>query len=114
MYGSMDFVEWYLLGLGFTSKMPSCDPCTSNGYPCTDGQCFTGAGGDCPSLFPLPERTVGAGPPPDNKTEPTHVHMSFGGSMSLGWYEDGAPGTVGNWTDANHLGFGNRKSDHGE
>ena len=53
-----------------------------------------------PSLFPLPGRTPGAGPSPDNKTEPTHVHMSFGGSMSLGWMEDGAPRSVGNWTDA--------------
>ena len=100
MYGSMDFDDWYLLGLGFTTKMQSCSPCLSNGYPCTNSDCFVGAGGDCPSLFPLPGRTPGAGPSPDNKTEPTHVHMSFGGSMSLGWMEDGAPRSVGNWTDA--------------
>jgi sucrose-6-phosphate hydrolase SacC (GH32 family) len=100
MYGSMDFKSWYYLGTGFP-MFP--DPSGKMNY----------AGGDCPSLFPLPPKTPGAGPPPDTKREPTHVHMSFGGSMNLGWMEDGAPRTVGNWTPAERRGFVGRKSDHG-
>jgi beta-fructofuranosidase len=100
MYGSMDFKSWYYLGKGFPM------------YPDRSGKMIY-AGGDCPSLFPLPPKTPGAGPPPDSK-RPTHVHMSFGGNMNLGWMEDGAPRTVGNWTSAERAGFPNRKSDHGQ
>lgn len=49
VYGSMDFEEWYYIGLGFT-----------NG-----GKTPQGNGGDCPSFFPLPAITPGAGPPPN-------------------------------------------------
>ena len=58
--------------------------------------------GECPSLFPLPRPTPGAGAaPPGAKSPPTHVHKysnSWLDFMRLGTYTDGAPGEVGNWT----------------
>ena len=45
-----------------------------------------GSGGDCPSFFPLPPPTPGAGPAANaSATPPTHVHMVSGGYMSPGW-----------------------------
>ena len=58
IYGSMDFKSWYYIGLGFT-----------NG-----GKTPQGAGGDCPSFWPLPSVTPGAGPPKNTSAaQPTHV-----------------------------------------
>jgi len=50
--------------------------------------------GECPSFFLLP-----GGPSPS--TGATHVHKaSYGGKdwMQVGRYDEGAPGTSGNWT----------------
>jgi sucrose-6-phosphate hydrolase SacC (GH32 family) len=69
VYGSMDFQEWYFLGLGFTTA----------GVP-------QGNGGDCPSFFPLPANTPGAGPAPNASAPvPTHAHLVFGGELTMGW-----------------------------
>jgi len=72
-----------------------------------------GNGGDCPSFFPLPAFTPGAGPAPNASIPaPTHVHMAFGGMMTLGWYTPGAEKTLGTFEElptSTH-----RKSDHGQ
>jgi len=76
--GSMDFKSWYRIG-----KQP--------GFPV----------GECPSFFPLPRTTPGAGPPPAGAPVPTHVHKaSHGGKdwMQLGSYVAGPPKSNGNWT----------------
>jgi hypothetical protein len=98
VYGSMDFKTWYYVGLGFT-----------NG-----GKSPQGAGGDCPSFWPLPPVTPGAGPPKNASAgaQPTHVHMTSGGFMTLGWYTPGPPKTVGEFLEADPKT--KRKSDHGK
>ena len=76
--GSMDFRMWYRIG-----KQP--------GFP----------EGECPSFFPLPRTTPGAGPAPAGAVAPTHVHKaSHGGKdwMQVGSYTAGPPKTNGNWT----------------
>lgn len=76
--GSMDFKTWYRIG-----KQP--------GFPV----------GECPSFFPLPRTTPGAGPPPAGTPTPTHVHKaSIGGKdwMQVGRYTAGPPRSNGNWT----------------
>jgi len=96
VYGSMDFKEWYYIGLGFT-----------NG-----GKAPQGGGGDCPSFFKLPPTTPGAGPAPNaSAPPPTHVHMVAGGWMTLGWYTPGPPKTVGEFLEADPSTH--RKSDTG-
>jgi len=77
IYGSMDFKEWYVIG-----KQP--------GFP----------GGECPSFFPLPKTTPGAGPAPSGAGTPTHVHKaSHGGDwMNVGTYVANGPKQNGNWT----------------
>ena len=79
--GSMDFKSWYRIG-----KQP--------GFPV----------GECPSFFPLPRPTPGAGPAPAGAPKaPTHVHKaSHGGKdwMQVGTYAAGPPRSNGNWTDA--------------
>ena len=56
--------EWYFIGIGFTNN----------------GTNPGGNGGDCPSFFPLPDATPGAGPAPKSAPPaPTHVHMTAGG-----------------------------------
>jgi len=76
--GSMDFKTWYRIG-----KQP--------GFPV----------GECPSFFPLPRNTPGAGPAPAGVKVPTHVHKaSHGGKdwMQVGTYTAGPPRSNGNWT----------------
>jgi len=76
--GSMDFKTWYRIG-----KQP--------GFP----------EGECPSFFPLPRTTPGAGSAPAGAKTPTHVHKaSHGGKdwMQVGTYIAGPPKTNGNWT----------------
>jgi len=78
IFGSMDFKTWYRIG-------------AQPGFP----------GGECPSFFPLPRNTPGAGPAPAGATTPTHVHKaSHGGKdwMQVGTYVAGPPRTSGNWT----------------
>lgn len=75
--GSMDFKHWYHIG-------------TQTAFP----------GGECPSFFPLPPSTPGAGPAPAGAGTPTHVHKaSHGGKdwMQVGSYTAGAPKVLGNW-----------------
>jgi beta-fructofuranosidase len=98
IYGSMDFKVWYFIGLGFT-----------NG-----GQDANGAGGDCPSFFPLPALTPGAGPATNaSAPPPTHCHMAGGGGMTLGWYTPPTkPKTLGVFARADPAT--QRKSDHGK
>ena len=43
---------------------------------------------------------------------PTHVHMVFGGEMTLGWYTPGPARTVGTFLRADPVTH--RKSDHGQ
>jgi len=76
--GSMDFKNWYRIG-----KQP--------GFP----------QGECPSFFPLPRSTPGAGPAPAGAQTPTHVHKaSHGGKdwMQVGTYTAGPPRSNGNYT----------------
>jgi hypothetical protein len=71
-----------------------------------------GQGGDCPSFFPLPAVTPGAGPAPNRTAPPpTHVHMAAGGYMTLGWYIPSHPKTIGTFTEADPKT--RRKSDYG-
>jgi len=75
-----DFKTWYRIG-----KQP--------GFPT----------GNCPSFFPLPRSTPGAGPAPMGAPTPTHVHKSSpnindGDFMMVGTYEAGPPKSNGNWT----------------
>lgn len=51
IFGSMDFKSWYRLG-------------SQKGFPA----------GECPSFFPLPNATPGAGTAPVGASAPTHVH----------------------------------------
>ena len=96
VYGSMDFKHWYYIGVGFTSG----------------GADKNGAGGDCPSFWPLPRLTPGAGTAPNaSAPPPTHVHMVMGGMMTLGWYTPGPPKTLGTFMPADPKTH--RKSDHG-
>ena len=98
VYGSMDFKAWYFIGLGFTDA----------------GRDTHGAGGDCPSFFPLPPTTPGAGAAANASARPpTHCHMVMGGEMTLGWYTPPtAPGTLGSFVRADSTTH--RKSDHGQ
>ena len=98
VYGSMDFKSWYFIGIGFT-----------NG-----GQDANGAGGDCPSFFPLPKLTPGAGPAANaSASPPTHCHMVMGGEMTLGWYTPPTtPKALGDFARADSATH--RKSDHGQ
>ena len=76
--GSMDFKSWYRIG-----KQP--------GF----------VEGECPSFFPLPRVTPGAGPAPAGTPTPTHVHKaSHGGKdwMQVGTYVANGPRQNGNWT----------------
>ena len=92
LYGSMDFKSWYFIGLG-----------------------FNGAGGDCPSFFPIPTKTPGSGSAPNaTSPKPTHVHMRGGGSTTLGVYDAGEPRTIGSFTPLDDHGASGRKADHGE
>ena len=89
--GSMDFKTWYRIGM-------------QPGFP----------EGECPSFFPLPRTTPGAGTARHGAPTYTHVHKaSHGGKdwMVPGTYTAGLPRTDGNWTttakeqlvDAGHL-----------
>lgn len=61
----------------------------------------------------LPPLTPGAGPAPNiSAPMPTHVHMVFGGEMTLGWYTPGPARTVGTFLRADPVTH--RKSDHGQ
>ena len=76
--GSMDFKTWYRIG-------------NQPGFPV----------GECPSFFPLPRTTPGAGAAPAGAPTPTHVHKaSHGGKdwMQVGTYVAGPPKSNGNWT----------------
>ena len=75
----MDFKQWYHIG-------------TQTTFP----------GGECPSFFPLPPTTPGAGPAPAGVGTPTHVHKaSHGGKdwMQVGTYTAGPPKVLGKWED---------------
>ena len=78
VFGSMDFKKWYRIG-----KQP--------GFK----------GGECPSFFPLPRTTPGAGSAPPGAATPTHVFKrSHQGKdwMQVGTYVAGPPKANGNWT----------------
>jgi sucrose-6-phosphate hydrolase SacC (GH32 family) len=78
VFGSMDFKHWYRIG-------------NHPGF----------AHGECPSFFPLPRNTPGAGPAPAGAETPTHVHKSSHGGqdwMNVGTYTPGKPNEVGNFT----------------
>ena len=78
IFGSLDFKAWYHIG-----------------------QQKTFPGGECPSFFPLPATTPGAGAAPADAGTPTHVYKaSHSGKdwMSVGSYTAGAPKTLGTWT----------------
>jgi len=85
IYGSMDFKTWYTIG-----KQP--------GFPVF---------GECPSFFPLPPTTPGAGSAPAGAPTYTHVHKgSHSGDcgaqcdwMQVGVYTPPrSTHTLGNWT----------------
>ena len=72
--GSMDFKSWYRIGAQKTFPQ-----------------------GECPSFFPLPSSTPGAGPAPAGAGTPTHVHKaSHGGKdwMQVGTYAIHPPAHV--------------------
>ena len=81
--GSMDFTIWYQIGIQV------------NFTHCAD-----------PSFFPLPAVTPGAGPPPPNSVNYTHVYKAsvapaggsgFVDSLQVGMYEAGAVGANSTW-----------------
>jgi len=77
VFGSMDFKSWYRIG-----KHPGFEH------------------GECPSFFPLPRNTPGAGPAPAGAETPTHVHKSSHGGqdwMNVGTYTPGKPNEVGDF-----------------
>merc|ERR1740121_2701544 len=78
IYGSMDFKTWYKIGP--QPRFPR---------------------GECPSFFPMPPITPGAGPAPDNAKPYTHVHKSSHGGkdwMQVGTYVENGVKQDGNWT----------------
>merc|ERR1719343_358614 len=81
IYGSMDFREWYSIGVA---------------------EDFTD--GECPSFFPLPKTSPGNWKtPPQDAPVPTHVSKySFlwhsQDFFQIGVYVEGKPKKLGNWT----------------
>lgn len=79
LYASVDFRQWYRVGM-------------QSGWNV----------GECPSFFPLPKTTPDASKAPtDIQGAPTHVHKYSNGwrdYMRLGTYEDGKPGHLGVWS----------------
>jgi beta-fructofuranosidase len=76
--GSMDFKQWYRVG-------------QQKAFPA----------GECPSFFPLPKSTPGAGGAPAGAETPTHVYkVSHGGKdwMMVGTYVAGPPKQLGSFT----------------
>jgi len=75
--------------------------------------------GECPSLFPLPRTTPGAGPAPEGAETPSHVHKSSHNGadfMSVGTYTEGDIGTPGTWiaTPGIAAGLGDSRIDAGK
>lgn len=77
IYASLDFKSWYKIG-------------AQPGFP----------HGECPSFFPMPKDTPGAGAPPADAKTYTHVHKaSHGGDwMQVGTYTENGIRQNGNWT----------------
>jgi sucrose-6-phosphate hydrolase SacC (GH32 family) len=93
IYASMDFKIWYKID-------------TQPGF----------ARGECPSFFPLPRTTPGAGPAPAEAETPTHVHKaSHGGDwMNVGTYVPGEQGKVGTFSQTPGVPFTETKIDMGK
>jgi len=93
IFGSLDFKSWYRLG-----AQPNF------------------AHGECPSFFPLPRTTPGAGSGPPGSEIPTHVHKaSHGGDwMNVGTYvPPTAPKVLGTWSATKGVPFTETKIDMG-
>ncbi len=92
IYGSMDFKNWYKI-----DEQPNF------------------AHGECPSFFPLPRTTPGAGPAPEGAETPTHVHKaSHGGDwMNVGTYKANGRGQNGDWNPTPGVPFEEVKIDMG-
>lgn len=79
IYGSMDSTHWYEIG--------------QNDF----------GSGECPSFFPMPKATPGAGLSPKGFPKPTHISkwsQPHGNQehMQIGIYKPGQPKILGNWT----------------